>query len=285
MQVIKPTYKIQSPLKILWSSFLLGFLILTGCAPRLATSGMTGMTSTNPPLTAVSLADFRQYLGRNWQDSRKAAILGQIADQSEEEFWRTLVQDVLTVHLKVGNNLIYLNEQQRFQARAVARQQGSLNQVNAKPSAQRLSHSMLAEGVDIKSLRADRIVAAYFSLFLLLSGDEELAYTFEPNQLALTDPSTKINEWIKLARLGRKAYGSDLAGATAALDPETWRLIDNNRRILGVAAKVAEQANWQDPRMQTMTQVLKQMLKASDMFNHLGTVREQYQDFIPEVNP
>lgn len=261
-------------------------LNLSGCAVRLADSQKGSSLSSTPATTLVSAADFRHYLAAHWRmAAEQKPLIESVASQTQQSFWSELEKGVEVVHLRFGERVIYFDVNTHKASPSQASIKLSQKTPAARQSAVIMGNVLRAEGIEIYALTTEEISSAYFTLLLLLSGDESLVGSLSTQQLALLNPVTTVDEWIKLARLGQKAYHSDLAGAAAALDPETWRLLDKNRKILGFAVSVSEKAKWSDPRMQTMNRMLKQMLKASDVLNRLGTTQERYQEFIPDGAP
>ena len=84
-------------------------------------------------------------------------------------------------------------------------------------------------------------------------------------KLGLWGPAQQAKDLARLTKLGKQTWNNLLSGAPAALDPETWRLIDRNRRILTVFSDMVDRMGPSDPKTASYNKMLRHMIKASQI--------------------
>jgi len=249
-------------------------LVFSGlsCLPKREQS----ITYATPLLTTdgpIQPADVTALLQELCGDPAFTAALAAVATTPIGVYWEESRQGVAAGSMQLVGRTIHLSPT----AIATVTAKQSAAQVLTAARYGNVASYLKANQIDEKRLETSDFTAAWLTLATLLSGDESLITATPPSSLGLIDSIAKTRDIIRIAKIGKRAYDSNGNAIAAAMDPETWRLIDRNRKVLNLAINVAQKLKPQNPKVQRYAKIVKHLMTASDIITGL----QEALDFQP----
>ena len=203
-----------------------------------------------------------------------------IAETPVSDLMKTVKSGVSATKFVANNKQIDMSEA------ALAASDESSVASSPKYSSVKMNDFLKQSTIDLNQLTPDDMASAYMAMRALLSGETEASTSGDQLTLNLVNPTQKIRDLTKLADLGKKTWDNLLTGVPAALDPETWKLIDRNRRILSVAVELVDRAGPKDFKTRSYNRMMKHMIRASEIITGptAPTAGAQPQD-VPDWDP
>ncbi|MBM4254078.1 MAG: hypothetical protein FJ146_19095 [Deltaproteobacteria bacterium] len=261
----------------------LSVALATSCFGKRHSSGkptdLTASVNENHAIALAPTGEVATYLRAMAQSASFSQEKLAIAETPVSELMSAISSEVGATKFVVANKTIGMT------ATAITTVDTEQNRKSASYSTVKTSDFLKESTVDINKLSPDDMAAAYMALRALLAGEAEPPASSHQPTLNLVDPAQQIRDLAKLADLGKKTWDNLLTGVPAALDPETWRLIDRNRRILSVAAQVVDRAGPRDIKTRTYNRMLKHMIKASEIITGPTSPSPAPSTDIPDWDP
>jgi len=240
---------------------------LHGCSPiRRGTKETSGLASLDVT-AAIDLQEVARYVTDILKDIPTEQIAKTLDSLPVTSYWQQLDTFDSKGTLVFKTRAIPLPEAEVIQAR------------NARTKARRTyrqKDTTLKQYIsDSGSWDPEEFNYAFLGLGAFVSADVDVG---EHDGLSLAGPIQRVKEIRHLAETGLSIYNSPLKAVPVALDPETWKLIQRNRRVVGVSLDIATRLKPKHQKLNAIAKIVRGVMVASDFM----TTYYEGREFLPK---